>query len=66
MPGAGEEPYGEDQKIYVNRTKEQIKAAPEFDRDKHLGDPGYHETLGSYYGPGATSGPDVPFGGRPA
>ncbi|MFF1411937.1 PRC-barrel domain containing protein, partial [Streptomyces sp. NPDC058289] len=50
----------EDKKVYVDRTKEQIKSAPEFHRDKHLGDGGYHEELGTYYGTGA------PFGGRPA
>ncbi|MFD6890946.1 PRC-barrel domain-containing protein [Streptomyces sp. NPDC059957] len=50
----------EDRKVYVDRTKEQIKSAPEFHRDKHLGDAGYHEELGTYYGTGA------PFGGRPA
>ncbi|WP_124290738.1 PRC-barrel domain-containing protein [Streptomyces sp. ADI91-18] len=50
----------EDKKIFVDRTKEQIKSAPEFHRDKHLGDTGYREELGTYYGAGA------PFGGRPA
>ncbi|MBT2468978.1 PRC-barrel domain containing protein [Streptomyces sp. ISL-66] len=50
----------QDRKVYVDRTKEQIKSAPEFHRDKHLGDAGYHEELGTYYGTGA------PFGGRPA
>ncbi|MFF3215804.1 PRC-barrel domain-containing protein [Streptomyces sp. NPDC002886] len=50
----------EDRKVYVDRTKEQIKSAPEFHRVKHLGDAGYHEELGTYYGTGA------PFGGRPA
>ncbi|MER5763932.1 PRC-barrel domain-containing protein [Streptomyces sp. NPDC002082] len=50
----------EDKKVYVDRTKEQIKSAPEFHRNKHLGDAGYHEELGTYYGSGA------PFGGRPA
>ncbi|MER5810760.1 PRC-barrel domain-containing protein [Streptomyces sp. NPDC002033] len=49
-----------EEKIYVDRTKEQIKNAPEFHRDKHLGDAGYNEELGTYYGTGA------PFGGRPA
>ncbi|MFI5761932.1 PRC-barrel domain-containing protein [Streptomyces sp. NPDC051563] len=47
-------------KVYVDRTKEQIKSAPEFHRDQHLGNAGYHEELGTYYGSGA------PFGGRPA
>ncbi|MFG2754583.1 PRC-barrel domain-containing protein [Streptomyces xanthophaeus] len=50
----------EDKKVFVDRTKEQIKDAPEFHRDKHLGDAGYREELGTYYGTGA------PFGGRPA
>lgn len=50
----------EEKKAYVDRTKEQIKSAPEFHRDKHLGNAGYHEELGTYYGTGA------PFGGRPA
>ncbi|MFE3996084.1 PRC-barrel domain containing protein [Streptomyces goshikiensis] len=27
-----------DEKIFVDRTKAQIKNAPEFDKDKHLGD----------------------------
>ncbi|MFJ6793618.1 PRC-barrel domain-containing protein [Streptomyces sp. NPDC091268] len=46
--------------IFVDRTKEQIKNAPEFHRDQHLGNGGYREELGTYYGSGA------PFGGRPA
>ncbi|MDJ0467052.1 PRC-barrel domain-containing protein [Streptomyces sp. H27-C3] len=39
-----------EEKIYVDRTKDQIKAAPEFDKDKHLGDAGYHEEVGGHYG----------------
>ncbi|MEE1819721.1 MULTISPECIES: PRC-barrel domain-containing protein [unclassified Streptomyces] len=50
----------QDEKIFVNLTKEQVKNAPEFHRDKHLGDAGYRQDLGTYYGTGA------PFGGRPA
>ncbi|MGW0364482.1 PRC-barrel domain containing protein [Streptomyces sp. NPDC002990] len=50
----------EEEKVYVDLTKDQIKNAPEFHRDKHLGDAGYREELGTYYGTGA------PFGGRPA
>ncbi|MCX4767314.1 PRC-barrel domain containing protein [Streptomyces sp. NBC_01275] len=46
-----------EQKVFVDRTKQQIKDAPDFDRDKHLGDPGYHDEVGAYYGTGA------PFGG---
>ncbi|MET9324910.1 PRC-barrel domain-containing protein [Streptomyces sp. NPDC003038] len=50
----------EEEKVYVDLTKDQIKNAPEFHREKHLGDAGYREQLGTYYGTGA------PFGGRPA
>ncbi|WP_371680911.1 PRC-barrel domain-containing protein [Streptomyces sp. NBC_01276] len=50
----------EEKTVFVERAKEQIKDAPEFHRDKHLGDAGYREELGTYYGTGA------PFGGRPA
>ncbi|OQR64416.1 PRC domain containing protein [Streptomyces maremycinicus] len=35
--------------IYVDRTKEQIKNAPEFVEDKHTGDMGYHAEIGTYY-----------------
>lgn len=44
--------------VYVGGTKEQIKNAPEFHREKHLGDVGYREELGTYY---SNNGP---FGGR--
>ncbi|MET9646344.1 PRC-barrel domain-containing protein [Streptomyces syringium] len=40
----------DEQKIYVGRTKAEIKDAPEFDKEKHLGDPGYHDQVGGYYG----------------
>ncbi|MCP3822244.1 PRC-barrel domain-containing protein [Streptomyces sp. A3M-1-3] len=39
-----------EEKIYVNRTKDEIKDAPEFDKDKHIGDAGYHDQIGGYYG----------------
>ncbi|MEU8589571.1 PRC-barrel domain-containing protein [Streptomyces sp. NPDC048664] len=39
-----------EEKIYVELTKDQIKDAPEFDKDKHLGDAGYHEQVGGHYG----------------
>lgn len=39
----------EDEKIFVDRSKEQIKNAPEFD-DSLLSDEGYRTRLGSYYG----------------
>ena len=41
----------DDEKIYVNRTKDQIKDAPEFD-DSLAQDEKYRGRLGSYYGPG--------------
>jgi hypothetical protein len=40
--------HGE-RKVYVDRTKEQIKAAPEYDPDQHA-DPAYRDKLGGYYG----------------
>ncbi|MFE2523164.1 hypothetical protein ACFXEL_02925 [Streptomyces sp. NPDC059382] len=41
----------EDRRIHVDRTKEQIKNAPEFDKDRHLGNADYHRQVGGYYGP---------------
>jgi hypothetical protein len=41
----------DDEKVFVDRTKEQIKNAPEFD-DSLLRDDEYRGRLGSYYGPG--------------
>ena len=40
-----------DEKVWVNRTKDQIKNAPEYD-DSIASDSGYHDELGTYYGPG--------------
>src|SRR3954452_2089957 len=37
--------------VFVNRTKDQIKNAPEFD-EKRYRDQGYRDELGGYYGPG--------------
>ncbi|MFD9568655.1 PRC-barrel domain containing protein [Streptomyces sp. NPDC059982] len=48
-----------DKKVFVGRTRDQIKNAPEFRRDEHLADAGYREELAVHYGP------DIPFGGRP-
>jgi hypothetical protein len=39
----------DERKIYVDLTKDQIKDSPEFDKDKHLGDAGYHQQVGGYY-----------------
>ncbi|MFJ2901994.1 PRC-barrel domain containing protein [Streptomyces sp. NPDC087212] len=44
----------ENEVLRVARTKEQIKGAPEFDKDTHLGDPGYRDQLSGHYG---TDGP---------
>ncbi|WP_331732556.1 PRC-barrel domain containing protein (plasmid) [Streptomyces avidinii] len=38
-----------EEKVYVDRTKEQIKDAPEFDEAKHSGDPTYLEQFARYY-----------------
>ena len=39
--------------VYVNRTKDEIKNAPEFDASM-TADAGYRDQLGSYYGPGGS------------
>jgi hypothetical protein len=41
----------DDEKVFVNRTKDQIKNAPEFDKDRYR-DEGYRTQVGGYYGPG--------------
>ena len=41
------------EKVYVTRTKDQIKNAPEFDEDTYR-DPSYRDDLGSYYSPGGS------------
>ncbi|WP_327064331.1 PRC-barrel domain-containing protein [Kitasatospora sp. NBC_01302] len=42
----------EDKRIYVDRTKDEIKNGPEFDKDKHQDtDAGSREAYGSYYSP---------------
>jgi hypothetical protein len=38
-----------DRTVYVDRSKDQIKQAPEFDADV-AGKPEYHDRLDSYYG----------------
>jgi hypothetical protein len=40
-----------DERVYVNRTKEEIKNAPEYD-DSREGDQSYRTELGGYYGQG--------------
>ena len=41
----------DDEKVFVSRTKDQIKDAPEFDEDTYGGDE-YRDRVGGYYGPG--------------
>ncbi|MFD9354380.1 PRC-barrel domain containing protein [Streptomyces sp. NPDC060031] len=48
------------EKIYVDRTKDQVKAAPEFHRDEHLGNADHREALSTHYLSG------MPFGVPPA
>jgi hypothetical protein len=37
--------------VFVNRTKDEIKSAPEFDEDRYR-DEGYRSEVGGYYGQG--------------
>ncbi|SCG37748.1 hypothetical protein [Micromonospora inositola] len=39
----------DERKVYVDREKDQIKAAPEYDESSHA-DPAYRDKLGGYYG----------------
>jgi hypothetical protein len=43
-----------EEQVFVNRTKEQIKNAPEFD-EARFADEDYRATIGSYYGPGGSA-----------
>jgi hypothetical protein len=47
------------QSVFVNRTKDQIKNAPEFDEDRYR-DEGYRSELGGYYGQGGAGYRDDP------
>ncbi|MFF3017202.1 hypothetical protein [Streptomyces sp. NPDC057939] len=38
-----------DRKIYLDRTREQMENAPEFDKDWHLGNEDYHRQVGGYH-----------------
>jgi len=48
----------DDETAFVNRTKEQIKNAPEFDEDDYRDD-SYRSGLGSYYDRGGAGWSDV-------
>jgi hypothetical protein len=41
----------ENEKVYVSRTKDQIKDAPEFEEGTNT-DPEYRDRVGGHYGPG--------------
>jgi hypothetical protein len=41
----------ENETVYVNRTKDEIKDSPEFDESTYR-DPEYREEIGGYYGSG--------------
>src|SRR5215211_4636318 len=43
--------------VFVDRTKDEIKNAPELDEDAYTGDT-YREQLGTYYGTGAVRARD--------
>jgi hypothetical protein len=40
-----------DERVWVNRTKDQIENAPEFDEDRYR-DEGYRSDVGTYYDQG--------------
>lgn len=40
-----------DEKVYIGRTKDEIRNAPEFDRDRYR-ETDYREELGAYYASG--------------
>jgi len=42
-----------EQTVFVSRTKEQVKHAPEYD-ESLVSDDAYRKDLGSYYGPGGS------------
>jgi hypothetical protein len=47
-----------DETVYVNRAKDEIKNAPEFDESRYQ-DMAYREEVGGYYGPGGAGYRDV-------
>jgi hypothetical protein len=49
----------EEEKVYVNRTKDEIKNAPEFDESRYQ-ESDYRSEVGTYYGPGGAGYRDNP------
>jgi hypothetical protein len=48
-----------EEQVYVNRTKDEIKDAPEFDESRYR-DPEYRDEIGGYYGAGGRGYRDLP------
>ena len=48
-----------DETVFVNRTKDEIKDAPEFDESRYH-DAKYRDELDGYYGPGGSGYRDLP------
>jgi hypothetical protein len=48
-----------EEKVYINRTKDDIKNAPEFDESSYRGSE-YRDEVGTYYGPGGPGHRDNP------
>ena len=49
----------EEEKVYVNRMKDEIKNAPEFDESRYQ-ESDYRNEVGTYYGPGGAGYRDTP------
>jgi hypothetical protein len=49
----------DEETVYVTRTKDEIKDAPEFDESRYRDDE-YRDELGGYYGPGGMGYRDMP------
>ena len=54
----------DDEKVYVNRTKDEIKDAPEFDEMTYRDD-SYRDELGTYYGRGGRGYRDARYDDEP-
>ena len=48
----------DEEKVYVSRTKDEIKDSPEFDQDRYRDSP-YRDEVGGYYGGRSTVARDV-------
>jgi hypothetical protein len=45
--------------VFVNRTKDEIKNAPDFDREQYHSD-AYRSSIAGYYGPGGAATATTP------